>query len=214
MQLELLKDRVEEIEKCRDESFDLGSHGVNDQDVEALVNALNKNSKIKDLDLSRNNISSEGVKSLLKLKYIKIINLKQNNVYDEDALKLAKKFDHIILIQNPLSKDGKGVKEILDCKETKFSKLIVEDEHTEGGAMKWLPENIRKDLRQRNKLEFHTDKENVSNEKSDLQIMPKDKKSGSMVLLAETWAKLRGPSDKSGTIDNTSSSSFKSEITK
>ena len=63
--------------------LDLHESDLSGEDITTLVDALKKNTVITSLDLSRNNLLSEDIKSLASLTRIQEINLAQNNIKDD-----------------------------------------------------------------------------------------------------------------------------------
>lgn len=68
----------------------LADQDLDDDDVKQLVDLLELNTHIRSLDLSRNNISLEGAKSLATITGLKKLNISHNYI-DEDGLKALTK---------------------------------------------------------------------------------------------------------------------------
>ncbi len=63
--------------------LDLSNCGLNDNDMTLLQEYISSNPYITSLDLSRNNITTDGVKMIALLNSIKDLNLKDNYIDDE-----------------------------------------------------------------------------------------------------------------------------------
>jgi hypothetical protein len=117
---ELLKKQLEN-QNYPNSDITINNAGLDDNDVEALVNlVIDNQTKITSIDLERNNITSKGAELLAQIPWLKHLNLAQNNVTDDGAIALSgnSTMDTLNLSSNALTDIGaSAILKFSKCKQ-------------------------------------------------------------------------------------------------
>lgn len=97
--------------------------GLDDNDIETLVNLLVDNPTVTSLNLKRNNITSRGAILLAQIANLKKLNISQNKIDDKGAIALSKNksLEELDISDNDLSDTGgNALKEQSKCSILNF----------------------------------------------------------------------------------------------
>jgi hypothetical protein len=114
--LERTKKQIRESDKSNTEiSLDLKNLGLFDEDIKELEILLEDKKNITSIDITKNNIGSDGCKNLARLQYVKKMNLSRNNIGDKGLkvlLENKKNIEELDLSENCIT--DKGVKLLVE----------------------------------------------------------------------------------------------------
>lgn len=130
-------------------SYQLCNAGIDDEDIDKIIELMNSNPKIKILLLNSNNIQDQGAKALTRLQYIDVLEVEQNNFGDKAAEALVKdsRFSSLDMSRNRgiTDKAGYFILEFL-AEDKRLITLDIKETQINPKLQKEISLNIQKNL--------------------------------------------------------------------